>query len=354
MKNEISPKKSEKSDGKKDEAQSDQARPRASRALGAFSSGLRRWVGPKPLIHYSHLVLQRLFPKFGFQFEVRHLGDSRIGLLRWPLRKLSPAKTARRLVVTPGFGDTPLVWVSVLTGMKPILKGEYDEVVFLDFPGYSGFLHAESAFDSMDELLRCYGEVVGTLSPRAILGHSLGAWLAADYASKHPELERLVLIDAGGVTGTEDQKRAYQSLFLRAVQGDVEGVLPHSFAKRPFWLPWVQGEFLGFLKSSEVRSFIESFDDRHIVTPRVSAIRAKTAVLWGDCDTMTPTDWIHEWLSLLAPETEAFGVLIRGSGHSPHLEKPAGLIPPLSRILAGKKPKNVKAIPLWKVIEPKR
>lgn len=319
-------------------------------------AGVRQFIGPKPVIRYGHLAALKIFEKLGFRFEVRHLGESKIGLLRWPLRKLSPATTARRLIVTPGFGDTPLGWLSVIAGLKPILKREVDEVILMDFPGYSGFLHDEAGFDSMDELTRCYTEVVESLKPEIIMGHSLGGWLATTYAvqnaTRGKDLKQLILIDPGGVMGTEKQTEAYRALFKSAVQANPEQVLPHTFAKVPFWMPLFQEEFLGFLCTPEARSFVESFGDQHVLNDRLADLRVKTTVIWGDRDTLTPTDWIHSWLRLLPKEAQGTGLLIKGSGHSPQIEKPGVLIALLTQIFLRRQPLNFQILPLWKVIKP--
>lgn len=335
------------------------AGPRAA-SSSRFRLGLptrvKEFLGPKPVIRYGHFTALKVFQKMGFRFEVRRLGESRLGLLRWPLRKVATGKTARRLVVVPGFGDTPLSWLGVLAGLKPILKREVDEVVLVDYPGYCGFLHDEPAFHSMDELLRCFAEVMDTLKPNILMGHSLGGWLAADYAVRDAKgtklLKDLILIDPGGVVGSEEEKEGYHALFINAIQSGSRDLLPHVFAKTPFWLPFFEEEFFGFMKAPEVREFIESFDERHLLNDRIGEIRAKTTILWGEHDTLTPTNWIQRWMSLLSPEAKVFGVLITGSGHSPQIEKPGILIALFTQMFLGREPLGFGLFPFWKIVRP--
>ncbi|MBC7385970.1 MAG: alpha/beta hydrolase [Cryobacterium sp.] len=319
-------------------------------------ASVKNFIGPKPVIRYSHYTALKVFEKIGFRFEVRRLGESRLGLLRWPLRKVAAGKTARRLVMVPGFGDTPLAWLSVLAGLKPILKREVDEVVLVDYPGYSGFLHDEPAFHSMDELLRSFNEVLHTLKPTILMGHSLGGWLAADYAIQDGKgaghLKELILIDPGGLVGTEQEKANYQSLFVRAVQDGSRDLLPHIFAKMPFWLQFFEEEFSGFLKAPEIREFIESFGDHHLLESRVGEIRAKTTVIWGERDTLTPATWMNQWMALLPASANAVGILIKGSGHSPQIEKPGILVALFTQIFLGRAPLDFQLFPFWKVVRP--
>ena len=314
---------------------------------------VKKLLGPKPIIRVSHQAAMKLLGNLGFKFEVRHFGESRLGLLRWSLRKPAPGTLPRRMLMVPGFGDTPLSWWSVLVGLKPVLKREVDEVLIVDYPGYSGFLHDEVAFDSMDELVRVFREVVDSLKPEVMIGHSLGAWLAADYAAERTEsLRRLILVDAGGLVATEEDRASYRGIFQTAIESGCEHLRPHVFAKAPLFMPLFEKEFFSFLATDEARAFVESFEDRHLLNGRVGKIRADTTVLWGEKDTLTPTRWIEQWMRELPEDRKKTGVLIRGSGHSPQVEKPGVVIALLTQIFLGKEPKNWALLPLWKVVSP--
>lgn len=314
---------------------------------------MKRIFGPKPLIHYSHLAALKVFKQVGFKFEVRHFGESRLGLLRWSLRKIPPGFTPRRLVMAPGFGDSPLSWVTLLVGMQPVLKRKVDEILIVDYPGYSGFLHNELAIDTMDELLRCFNEVLGTLKPEILIGHSLGGWLAADYATRTPELKELILIDPGGVVGTEAEKETYRELFQDAVKSGPKKLVPHAFHKKPLWLPFVARQFFYFLNSPEISNFVHSFEEKHLLNDRVHLIRAKTTLLWGEYDTMTPVAWLNKWMELLIEETNVRGILVRKSGHSPQIEKPGVLMALLTQLFLDLEPSRLSRIPFWKVLTAK-
>lgn len=313
---------------------------------------MKRILGPKPLIQYSHFAALKVFKGVGFKWEVRRSGESRLGLLRWPLRKLSAGIVPRRIVLAPGFGDTPLSWVSLLVALHPVVRRRFDEIIIIDYPGYNGFLHDEAAFDSMDELTRVFGEVIDSLKPSLLMGHSLGGWLAANYAAGAGDrLKELILFSPGGLIGTEEERKAYRELFLNAVNHGPDELATRGWVKKPRWLKLVEGQVFHFMKAPEVRSFLESFDEaRHGLNTRVGLIQAKTTVLWGETDTITPTSWIYEWMKGLSVKAEPVGILIRKCGHSAHVEKPGVLMALMTQLFLGHEPATLKVFPFWRVI----
>jgi pimeloyl-ACP methyl ester carboxylesterase len=311
--------------------------------------GVKKLLGTKPFIRYSHIAALKVLQKIGAEFEVRHFGESRLGLLRWSLNRKASNRPVRRLLMVPGFGDTPLSWWTILVGMKPILKRDLDEVVIVDFPGFSGFLHDETAFDSMDELTRVFQDVVDTLKPERIIGHSLGGWLATDYAVARPSVvKQLILVDPGGLVTDPVAQANYRAIFQEAIETGSESLLPHVFAKAPLLLPFFQEEFFSFLLAPEVRSFLASFEDRHLLNDRVSELQTETTIIWGEKDTMTPATWIEQWMERLPVERKKAGYLVRGCGHSPQIERPGVLIALLTQVLLGRSVSNRVFAPFWK------
>src|SRR4051812_45546883 len=84
----------------------------------------------------AHWLARASLWGLGYRLDLRHQGDLKLGLWRKQLRKTassagaSKSATPRRLVVLPGFGDTPLSWMGVLALLQPVLRRRFDEVVF--------------------------------------------------------------------------------------------------------------------------------------------------------------------------------------------------------------------------------
>ena len=302
-------------------------------------------------------AILRGYQSAGFEQEDRHWGDQKITLWR---KSLALKKTAtsprssrgslpRRIVLVPGFGDSPLSWTAVLTLIHPALRADYDELILMELPGFSGAMESETPFDSFDQLFDATAETLAHLQPRAILAHSLGGWLAAHYAclepalarskKRKPALETLFLIAPSGSVPKAKELRPWARIFKAAT---IEGFKPmrqHIFHNEPIWFRLIMSEFTRFTTKKEIKLFLHSFKPKaHLLHGRIENIEAKTWLIWGDSDTLVPTSWASSWLHQLQEVTDKKLVLIKETGHSPQLERPAVLSAIIAQILKGQAP----------------
>ncbi len=311
-----------------------------------------------PVLRGVHWAAKQILKGTGYQFEARRSGDLQLGLWR---RALNPPRqrgrtdgaTSRRLVIVPGFGDTPLSWMPLLALLEPLLKRRYDEIVYFDFPGYHGFLSAERSFHSMDLLLGEVADVLDTLRPQAIFGHSLGGWLASHYAGQcgagnRPRLktagdahghyagpETVILANPSGVFDDPELKRKWIDLFMRLRTEGFQLLRPHVFAREPFWFRFFGSEFGKLSDNQEILQFIESVRDDHSVQPMLPQMKCKVWLIWGEKDTLVPTAFSEGWMRHLPAETEPRLLLLKNIGHTPQLENPAVTAAALAQILLG-------------------
>ncbi len=306
------------------------------------------------LLKGLHRALELAVGRLGFRFEEHRTGEARIGLWRLPYRKKPRGRSPRRLVFIPGFGDTPLSWMLTLGAMRPALSRNYDELVCLDFPAFAGFLREHRAIPSLDLLLERVADTLDALRPQALMGHSLGGWLAADYAlrlsegsrpaqagaERGPGLELLTLIAPSGVFGTDQERREWESVFHRSMREGFAALRTHMFEKEPFWFPLIAREIGAFTQREDVREFMDSFGTRHRLEPRLGKLSTPQVwIVWGDRDRLVPAGWLPHWHRALegAPATVR-SVSIRGIGHNPQLEAPAVTAAILSQIVLGREP----------------
>lgn len=240
----------------------------------------------------------------------------------------------------------------MLTLIEPVLRSRYDEIVLLDLPGYNGLLMHESMFPSFDAVLDSVFDVLDSLKPHTLLGHSLGGYMAAHYAAasssgKRPSgkpqpymgLETTVVIDPSGVLETDENREIWNHRLERLVQEGGTYWRPFIFAKEPIWFRLFAGHFMKFIARPEVEPFIRSIKPQHELHHVLPDIRTRFAILWGEKDSLIPAGLAKFWLKYLTNTREpAHVTLIRDAGHSPQLEATGATAAVLAQILTERKP----------------
>lgn len=315
-----------------------------------------------PILRGLHWAGYGVLLSAGFKWELRRAGDLKIGLWRktWAEKESAEKprsrkkRAVRRFVLVPGFGDTPLSWLSIIAMLRPVMRRQYDEIVLLDFPGFGGFLSREKPFHSMDLLRESVSDVFDSLKPHTLVGHSLGGWLIGHYLASCGEAVRpknakrhylgpakAVLFNPSGAFVDETNKREWESIFRGAIREGFASLRPHVFRKEPFWFRFLAGEFSKFLTHAETIEFMESVREDHLVGDRLKSVKTPTWVVWTEHDSMIPASCAELWVREInagAGKELARAVVMKGSGHSPQIEKPAVTAAVLGQILAERSP----------------
>ncbi len=324
-----------------------------SRILGTSQQNL--------LLATIHKLGSAFLRQRGYSWEVRRNGDLKIGLWR-KIYKSRPSNSSypKRFVLIPGFGDTPLSWNATVTLLQPVLRSQFDEIILVDFPGFSGFLAEEKVFPSIDLLLTHLGDTLDSLKPHTIFGHSLGGFLTAHYLSKcgkgeRPVTNRLnysgpergILACPSGIFVDETQKSVWLSTVKMAGMVGLPAFRNHLFAKEPLWFPLIASAYHRFLKREDVIQFAQSYRDHLAVESVLGQIRSEVCLIWGEKDSLTPANALPNWLESLNKSCN--GVVLKNCGHSIHFEAPAVTATILAQLLLGRRPSE-RGGRWWKVI----
>lgn len=324
-------------------------------------------LNPVKILHDG---VRLAFVGLGFRWEVRRSGDVQLGLWRIQLRKPAGKKKGeiKRVVFAPGFGDTALSWLWVITLLLPVFRKQYDELIMLDFPGYRGFLCDEKCAADMGQLQSLIGDLFDSLKPHTLMGHSMGGWLSAFYASQCGNGERplqknrhyegpklLLVVDPSGVYGDLTEKKELEQKFSNAAFVDPESLRPHLFHKEPLWFKLAVRKMEGFLQREDVIQFMKSIGDEHFVESRLSMIRCPVRIVWGEEDTLIPSKLARVWQERLSSsasgQAESVDVVyIKKTGHSPQMERPIVTAAILAQLLLGKRMVSLRER-WWKVLE---
>lgn len=301
------------------------------------------------LLPALHGLARIYFKNRGYRWETRRNGEVQLGLWRKTFRK-RPHNSAypKRLVLVPGLGDTPLSWYGVLALLTPLLRKQFDEVILMDFPGFGGFLSREKTFPSFDLMMATYNDTMDWLKPHTIIGHSLGAWVTASYASlcggeqrpvtnrlNYSGPEKIILVNPSGIFLNEQMKSDWIARFRRAMVEGFSVLRPHLFVKEPRWFPWIVPFFADFFSREDVIQFMDSFREEHALVHVVHQIQCPVWIVWGEGDSLIPSECATAWLEVLRSESpeKHHALLIKAVGHSPHLERPGVTAAVLARIL---------------------
>ena len=154
----------------------------------------------------------------------------------------------------------------------------------------------------------------------ALVGNSLGGWIAADFTAQHPDLvSNLVLVNSAG---------------LRFGQGPIPDLNPSSLAgmrqvlelifynKQMVTDELVHYAFTNHLKDNDgytVQRTLAGFAQDQFEESKLAAIRVPTLVIWGRNDDLIPLSKGEQFHQGIAGSKMA---VINQCGHVPELEKP--------------------------------
>ena len=275
------------------------------------------------LIDFLHKRIQRKFHKL--QIHSRNLNLPACSLHYYS----NEARFEKSVLLLHGLGTSSSTWIHVL----PHLARNYN-VVALDFPGFgfSRITNGKSAFTlhELQETVEAF--IVKTLrSPFTIVGHSLGGWIAAEYAIRHQaDVSRLVLLNPAGVyhPGVEETGKLFAIQNLREL---------YSLLNRLWWkYPWYFKPFapaiLADLRRRRVPELIETVARGDFLNDRLRGLSIPVDLIWGINDAVISAE-VVELLKHALPQLRVR--FVEKCGHVPQLERPQKVKEFLDEILEG-------------------
>lgn len=246
-------------------------------------------------------------------------------------------------VVELGSGP-PLLFVHGLSGcwqnwleQLPAFAATH-RVIAVDLPGFGASelpvreISMAGYARFLDELL----EALGVAEPVAVVGNSMGGFVAAELALALPQrVERLVLVAAAGVSG--DRVNRAPALTVARALGLVTawGASRHEpFARRPR-LRWLTLRFVArhperlpaplayeLMEGSGRAGFLPALDSllSYNLRDRLPEIPCPTLIVWGADDRVVPVGDAHRFERMIA---DTRTVILPETGHVPMIERPA-------------------------------
>lgn len=226
-------------------------------------------------------------------------------------------------VFVHGAGGSSLLWRRTLQGLSGGSRA-----LAVDLPGHpSGEISCRSVEDYVETLHRFIVEA--RLVRPVVCGHSMGGAVSLALALAYPsDVAGLILASTGAKLGVAPEIiEGLRSQPLRAIEATIT---PWSFNSVDLGLG---REARATLSLSNLPVFLndylacQGFD----VRTRLPEISARTLVVCGDKDRMTPPKFSH-YLHANIPGSELY--FVKDSGHMLPLEKPEALAGAVQRFLA--------------------
>jgi pimeloyl-ACP methyl ester carboxylesterase len=180
-----------------------------------------------------------------------------------------------------------------------------DDPTFTDIHDY--VMHYLELFDALK---------VDTLN---LAGLSMGAYLAAKFASEHGHrIKKLVLLAPYGLDVPE-----HPTADIIAIPGEeIVPMLVSNFEALKKMLPEKPGPDFIAARYRESTSFARLFWE-HPTDPKfpryLHRIKMPTLIVWGDEDKLIPVQQAQAWRKLI-PNSEV--MIVKGAGHLIHVDKP--------------------------------
>ena len=162
-------------------------------------------------------------------------------------------------------------------------------------------------------------------------GNSMGGWIAAAYAAKHPDQVRSLWLLAAAGTGemleTEAVKVRQEEgryLLLARTIAEFDGVMERIFYRAPplpLPLRWAGSRLSAEKFPLHAKIFDQLLDrgEDYRLEPRLPRITAPTLLVWGDHDSVVPLS-VMDRFAALVPKAEP--VVMKDVGHVPQMEAP--------------------------------
>ena len=197
-------------------------------------------------------------------------------------------------------------------------------VVAASHPGF-GRSDVPRWMSTIDDLAYFYLDLMDELDLEdvALVGVSVGAWIAAEIAIKaSAHISHLVLAGAVGIKAADRETREIPDIFAMAEPEYLAAAYADpNFAKRDYTkMDEADLKIIARNREATARYAWSPYMHDPKLKRRLRRIRMPTLLLWGDKDKITPVEYGRAF----AQEIPGARLeILAGAGHFPHAEQPA-------------------------------
>jgi pimeloyl-ACP methyl ester carboxylesterase len=176
-----------------------------------------------------------------------------------------------------------------------------------DHPGWGGSDNPEW-MDTIQDYVLHYDGVFRALdlSRPVLVGHSLGGWMAAEFAATYPDrLDALVLVDAAGMPFTHESVPDFFAVVARGGRALAEMIFHKPEVAAAYFpasqTPEEQLRAYRALTSTARIAWDRWFEDK--LPRRLARVTTPTLVLWGAHERLFPVEMAHKFVEALPDAT---------------------------------------------------
>lgn len=195
-------------------------------------------------------------------------------------------------------------------------------VINVDFPGFGSSPEPTEVWgvERYTSLIEKLIESLG-LERYSLLGHSFGGRVGILLSSRHPEVEKLVLVDAAGIKPRRSMRYYFKVYSFKLMKLLMYMRYGREEAERRLDARRAKAGSSDYASASPMMRRILSRCVNEDLTPVLSAIKAPTLLVWGEMDTATPLTDAKKMEALIP---DAGLVSFTGCGHYSFLDNPRG------------------------------
>lgn len=235
---------------------------------------------------------------------------------------LKSQNSKQYLVILPGWMRSSQEWLGIARYLS-----DYFNILILDFPGFGRTQKAPGDLDiyGYASFTRTFLKKLD-ISNYSIMGHSFGGRVALLLASEGKEVEKLILVDSGGLNERD---------FWTSIKQKVSVSAKPLLKLVPIKLTQRIKDYIGsddYRNSGDMRNTLVKILNQNLIE-KLPKISAPTLVVWGDRDKVLN---IKESKVFAEKIPDSKLRIVWGTGHSPFIDKPAKFLEIIKEFLCSR------------------
>ena len=224
------------------------------------------------------------------------------------------------VVMIHGLASAGISFAGVIARLRPHVR----RVVVPELPGHGMSTHPGDRRVTPELVLDTISAALDRVvtEPVIVVGNSLGGAVAIDYAKRHPDQVRaLILVSPAGARLRDEEWQKLVQAFEVTGAREARRFLGRIYDRPPWFLALAAHELPNLLRRRAVRDILATSTQEHSLTPEdLAALRMPVLLLWGRSERLLPAEALAYFREHL-PETAVIEEP-HGFAHSPQLEHP--------------------------------